>query len=561
MFTFTDTQIHPLHTNSKNDLPTAFTFPFYYTPHPLCLTAAKDLQNYLENQSDFTHNFGLDDTQNGLVIGKMFGIMVVKNQLNQLFYIAAFSGKLADSNHLKGFVPPVYDTLNTAGFYKKGEAQLNQLNHTISQLETATNYISALRELERITDTSEKEIQALKTLIKTKKQQRKRQRENAQLTLNAADFSAYSESLNQKSIAYQIQLKQLKLYWANALQNAKHKVDALKAPILNLKKQRAKQSANLQKQLHEHYRFLNAYGEEKDLLGIFKTTTAGVPPAAAGECAAPKLFQFAYQNQLHPVAMAEFWWGASPKSEVRKHQQFYPSCRSKCEPILGHMMQGLTVEPNPITNSISENKALNIVFEDEHLLVVNKPHEFLSVPGKTQNTSVLSQLKQYLPNAKGPLLVHRLDMSTSGLLLVAKTERIHKQLQKQFIERSVQKRYVALLDGILKTTEGLIDLPLRVDLDNRPQQLVCYDYGKPAKTKYRVIDIENSRTRVYFYPISGRTHQLRVHAAHVNGLNTPIVGDDLYGKRANRLHLHAERISFVHPATKKQFTMQCDAPF
>lgn len=152
-------------------------------------------------------------------------------------------------------------------------------------------------------------------------------------------------------------------------------------------------------------------------------------------------------------------------------------------------------------------------------------------------------------------------MSTSGLLLVAKTERIHKQLQKQFIERSVQKRYVALLDGILKTTEGLIDLPLRVDLDNRPQQLVCYDYGKPAKTKYRVIDIANGRTRVYFYPISGRTHQLRVHAAHVNGLNTPIVGDDLYGKHANRLHLHAERISFVHPATKEQLTMQCDAPF
>ncbi|WMI68684.1 RluA family pseudouridine synthase [Mangrovimonas sp. YM274] len=558
---FGDTLIHPLKADSGVDLPEKFTFPFYYQPHALCIQAAQDLQIYLENQTDFEHNFGLAPEMQGLVIGKMFGVMVVKNQQDELAYLAAFSGKLAESNHLKGFVPTVYDTLNKEGFYKKGEAQLNELNRTIETLESANDLQKAKEHLAKSKKEAEKELSDFKAMMKTKKKERNKQRDEAKEVLSDSDYQVLFERLKRESIGYQIQLKQLKQHWETLIKDAELNLAKVIAPINKLKEKRASQSAYLQKRLHEQYRFLNAEGLSKDLLDIFKDTTSPVPPAGSGECAAPKLFQYAYQNQLQPIAMAEFWWGASPKSEVRKHKQFYPSCRSKCEPILGHMMQGLNVEDNPIEQSITYDKELDIVFEDEHLLLVNKPHEFLSVPGKTQNQSVLTKMKQYLPKAKGPLLVHRLDMSTSGLLLVAKNERTHKLLQRQFIERTVKKRYVALLDGELATTEGTIDLPLRVDLDNRPQQLVCYDYGKPARTNYEVVSVENGKTRIHFYPITGRTHQLRVHAAHSKGLQIPIVGDDLYGTKTDRLHLHAERLTFTHPVSKEVITIICEAPF
>ncbi|MGJ5640583.1 pseudouridine synthase [Formosa sp. S-31] len=561
MLKFTDTLVHPLQQNTTTELPEKFTFPFYYEPNQLSILAAKDLQEYLESQTDFNHNFGLDTTQTGLVIGKMFGVMVVQDSQGNLAYLAAFSGKLAESNHLKGFVPAVFDTLNTSGFYKKGEAELNALNRTIEALENSEKLKNANKQLAESKAAAKKELQEFKAVMKAKKKLRNKKRDEAKPLLSDTEFQKLFEDLKRESIGYQIQLKHLKAHWEEAIKTAETDLNSLLEPIQALKAKRAAQSAGLQKRLHEQYRFLNAEGETKDLLDIFKSTTSPMPPAGSGECAAPKLFQYAYENQLKPIAMAEFWWGASPKSEVRKHKQFYPSCRSKCEPILGHMMQGLQVEDNPIQQAITDDKTIEIVFEDDALLLVNKPHEFLSVPGKTQNLSVLSKMKDYLPKAKGPLLVHRLDMSTSGLLLVAKTERVHKQLQKQFIERTVKKRYVALLDGELTQTEGLIDLPLRVDLDNRPQQLVCYEHGKPAKTKFKVIAIENGKTRIHFYPITGRTHQLRVHAAHSKGLKIPITGDDLYGTRADRLHLHAEELTFVHPISKKELTFICKAPF
>jgi tRNA pseudouridine32 synthase/23S rRNA pseudouridine746 synthase len=296
---------------------------------------------------------------------------------------------------------------------------------------------------------------------------------------------------------------------------------------------------------------LNALGESKNVVDVFAEIGAILPPAGAGECAAPKLLHYAYTNGFKPICMAEFWWGASPKSEVRQHKNFYPACRGKCEPILGHMLRGLDVEDNPMLVNPAEDKEMEIVFEDDYLVVVNKPAEFLSVPGKTISDSVLTRLKERYPNATGPLLVHRLDMSTSGILVAAKTERVHKHLQSQFIRRKVKKRYVALLDGVVAATEGIIDLPLRVDLDNRPHQLVCYEHGKSARTEFRVVRIEGGRTRIHFFPITGRTHQLRVHAAHSLGLNTPILGDDLYGTRAERLHLHAEFIEFTHPISKE----------
>ena len=243
------------------------------------------------------------------------------------------------------------------------------------------------------------------------------------------------------------------------------------------------------------------------------------------------------------------------------HGHYYPACRGKCEPILGHMLTGLEVESNPMLINPAEGKNLSIVFEDESIIVINKPADFLSVPGKSIDDSVYSRIRDMYPDADGPLLVHRLDMSTSGILLAAKNREAHRKLQDQFIRRKVSKRYVALLNGIVENDEGSIDLPLRVDLDDRPRQMVCATYGKSARTNYTVIERTNGKTRVYFYPVTGRTHQLRVHSAHSLGLNCPIVGDDLYGLRGERLCLHAESLTFKHPKSGEMMTFQIDPEF
>lgn len=256
--------------------------------------------------------------------------------------------------------------------------------------------------------------------------------------------------------------------------------------------------------------------------------------------------------------MAEFWWGKSPKSEVRKHKQFYPACMGKCEPILKHMLSGIETDENPFEINPADGKELEIIFEDEHIIAVNKPSEFLSVPGKQITDSVQTRIQSKYPNA---MIVHRLDMSTSGIILIGKSFESYKNLQAQFIKRKVKKRYVALLDGILTAKEGTIELPLRVDLDNRPNQIVCFEHGKQTKTEWKTIQIRNNQTLVHFHPITGRTHQLRVHAAHHLGLNCPIVGDDLYGTKANRLHLHAESLTFEHPISKESIIIQKEAEF
>ncbi|TNJ42975.1 RNA pseudouridine synthase [Tamlana fucoidanivorans] len=558
---FSASYFHEFRVTELPELPEKFTFPFYYEPHPLCIMAAQDVQQYLETQTDFVHNFGLNSTLKGNPIGKMFGVMVVKNEANKLGYLAAFSGKLAESNDIKGFVPTIYNTLNQAGFYKKGEATLNRFNAEIKTMEASKEFALAQKNIKDAEVRYQTELLELKQNIKSEKKHRDQERAVAKQVMLDTEYAAFNELLSEASKKLQIELKQFKRHWKYKQETLEKELSVMKLPIDALKQKRAALSATLQSQLHQQYRFLNANGEECSLLDIFRDTVTPIPPAGSGECAAPKLFQYAYQNHLEPLAMAEFWWGVSPKSEVRKHKQFYPSCRSKCEPILGHMMKGLQVDNNPILQIPHYNEDLDIVFEDDYLLLVNKPHEFLSVPGKRIQESVYTKMKQYLPHATGPLLVHRLDMSTSGLLLVAKNMRVHKQLQKQFIERTVKKRYIALLDGVIEQKEGVIDLPLRVDLDNRPQQLVCYKHGKLAKTKFEVITVEDGKTRVYFYPITGRTHQLRVHAAHQNGLKTPILGDDLYGTKLDRLHLHAERITFKHPILKEELTVHCSAPF
>ncbi|MEP5256432.1 MAG: pseudouridine synthase [Winogradskyella arenosi] len=561
MFKPEDNYFHPLKLKDAVNLPQEFTYPFLYVPHPYCVEAADEVKAYLSSQQDFEHNFGLDPALKGLQIGKMFGVMLVLNTEGQLGYISAFSGKLAESNHISGFVPPVYDTLDPKGFYKEGEAYLNQLTEKISELEQHSDLEAAKRSLIAAQENQVQKITEFKRQAKVNKKLRQQRRTHEAQNLSETEKSLLFEELKQQSIQSNLDLKYLKLACDSELEQAQEQLDRLLEPIEKLKQERKALSGQLQKQIHQEYRFLNAHKETEDLLSIFQQTDLGYPPVAAGECAAPKLFQFAYQNQLQPLAMAEFWWGVAPNSEVRRHGQFYPSCRSRCEPILGHMMKGLNVEPNPIASAGRFDGTLEIIYEDDAIVLVNKPHEFLSVPGKTIKDSVLTRMQQYLPEATGALLLHRLDMSTSGLLLVAKTERAHKHLQRQFINRKIKKRYVAVLDGVLSSTKGTIDLPLRVDLNNRPRQLVCSEHGKLATTNYEVINVKDHKTRIYFYPVSGRTHQLRVHAAHVKGLNTPIVGDDLYGQPSNRLHLHAETLSFEHPITKAWMRFSCAPDF
>jgi tRNA pseudouridine32 synthase/23S rRNA pseudouridine746 synthase len=538
-------------------LPEKFTFPFYYEPHELSIIAANELQGYLETQTDFEHNFGFNENQEGLAIGKMFGVLVCQNQVGELGYLWAFSGKLAGENNHSYFVPTIFDMLQENGFFRKEEEVLNAINRQIEILEHSVELQNKNIQLETTKNEAISDIQNQKDTIKRLKIERDEKR-NSFENLSSAEIELLATTLSEESKKESILLKKMTKYWNFQLENVQNEFNLLLNEINQLKDERKQKSGALQQKLFAEYSFLNQFGERKSIGEIFNNN----PPAGAGECAAPKLLHYAFEHNLKPIAMSEFWWGQSPKSEIRKHKQFYPACKSKCEPILlSHMLDGLDMEANPFQENPAEGKNIEIVYEDEILAVINKPAEFLSVPGKIISDSVYQRVKELYPNATGPLIVHRLDMSTSGLMLIAKDEETYVKLQSQFIKRTIKKRYVALLDGVLEENEGFIDLPLRVDLDDRPRQLVCYEHGKPAQTKWKKIEIRNNQTLVYFYPITGRTHQLRVHASHELGLNTPIVGDDLYGTKGNRLHLHAEQLIFIHPKSNKEIYIQRNAEF
>lgn len=545
-------------------LPEKFTFPFYYEPHPLAVLAAEELQEYLRTQTDFDHNFGIDASKDGLVIGKMFGVLVVQNTAGEVGYLSAFSGKLAESNHHKRFVPPVFDMLTENSFFNEGMKVLNPMNRQIEALENAPEFIKAKAELKTIQSAANQELAAAKVLAKAQKKERKAQREAAKLKLSEEEFNALNEALLQQSIKSNFLIKDMTKYWKYRIEAAETKVKQYLDEINELKTIRKNKSAALQQRLFDNYTFLNKDGESKSLSEIFEGNTL---IAGAGECAAPKLLQYAFLHDLKPIVMAEFWWGKAPNMEIRQHGNFYPACRGKCKPILGHMLKGMKIDDNPMLVNTAFGQKIKTVYEDEVLLIVNKPAEFLSVPGKNIEDSVQFRMQLKYPNATGPMTVHRLDMSTSGLMLIAKTKEVHAFLQQQFIKRRVKKRYVAVLDGIVEADEGIIDLPLRVDLNDRPRQLVCYEHGKKAVTKWKVIERKTcaktsvGKTRIHFFPITGRTHQLRVHAAHPKGLNLPIIGDDLYGKKANLLHLHAEWISFMHPVSREIMEVEIQADF
>lgn len=331
-----------------------------------------------------------------------------------------------------------------------------------------------------------------------------------------------------------------------------------KHKIAELKKQRKEMSLALQKEIFKHFNFTNSRGESKNIMEVFQDAKRALPPGGAGECAAPRLFQFAFEHSLEPVAMSEFWYGISPRKEIRLHKEFYPSCIEKCSPILSFQLGQSNIDRE---NEASKEEP-TIVYDDDTIVVVNKPSGVLSTPAKdTSLFNVEDWLHRQFTEVKGPMLVHRLDQSTSGLMLAAKNAEAYKTLQQGFLDGTIQKRYVAWLNGCVKSECGVINLPICPNPDDRPRQTVDRQFGKESMTRYEVIERKEDKTLVAFYPITGRTHQIRLHCASPFGLDTPIVGDKIYtvapyNLENTRLMLHAERLTFIHPKTKKGYSLE-----
>ena len=527
-------------------LPEQFTWPFHYTPHPLCCMAAEEVQAYLRSREEWSEEISQ---------GKMFGVLVVQERSGEVGFLAAFSGNLAGRNDHEYFVPAVYDMLQPDDMFRREEAEISAINRRIADIEQSVEYCNAKQAVQESRLQAEREIALLKETLAQRKTERTERRaageDEAQLILESQRDNA--------------DLQRLKRHHREAIAEAEGHFAMYKSERDALRAERSRRSAELQMALFREFRMLNARGEVRDLCDLFASTAQRVPPAGAGECAAPKLLQYAYLHDLRPLAMAEFWQGASPRGEVRHDGHFYPSCNSKCKPILMHMMQGLDVEPNPLMEICPPEP--QVLWEDESVVVIHKPYGMLSVDGKSGVRSVQAWARERYGEKDFPMIVHRLDQSTSGILLLAKSKAAHYALQSQFIHRTVEKRYVALLEGEVAQTRGVIDLPMRLDYDNRPRQMISSD-GKQATTEYEVVGVEDGHTRILFRPITGRTHQLRLHAAHRDGLNAPIVGDDIYGRglhadctAGHRLCLHACLLEFDHPVTGERVTIESEADF
>lgn len=530
---------------SSEELPHLFTYPFHYTPHPLIQRAAAELR---------THLLSCSSWQAELQGGKMFGVLLVRNAAGELGFLAAFSGLLGGSNRQPYFVPPVFDFLDPQGFFKKGEARLTEMNRQVAALKESEAYLKAHELLTAVSREAEEELSHMKEEFRKARLRREERRATA--------TPEELQLLNRESQFQKAELKRREKAWAGRMAECRALVEEQEAALTALKQERKRLSEQLQQQIFRNFTFRNALGEEQNLQQIFCEAGRGEPPAGAGECAAPKLLQYAYLNGMQPLAMGEFWWGDSPRGVLREDGRFYPSCTSKCKPILGFMLQGLEVEPDPVVREASAHSEVEVIYEDEYLAAVYKPAGMYSVPGKDEAvSSVLSWAQNRYPDSDSPLLVHRLDMHTSGLLLIGKTKEAHAALQQMFERHQIRKTYIAVLDGVVPQDEGLIRLPLRPDVEHRPMQMVDPVHGKPAVTRYRVLERSGQTTRIAFFPQTGRTHQLRVHAAHPDGLGCPIRGDQLYGRPSDRLYLHAEQVQLAHPVTGQRLTLKVPVPF
>ena len=513
-------------------LPERFTDPFRYAPHPLVKEAAGLIIQEIENDPELNEAF---------MEGKMLGVLVVSDNDGCIGYLAGFSGNVGGRSHIDGFVPPIYDLLDPSGYFKVREAEITAINSEIGELQESDHYKMLIDSLSHFEKSRDEEIRLMKEQMDISRKQREVARKET------ADPDGLS-ALIRESQFEKAQLKRLKTGWEVKICDIQKELSEIQDRIKELKSRRASMSDELQKWIFSQYIVHNHDGEEKSLCDIFADFGL-TPPGGTGECAAPKLLEHAYRNGLKPLAMGEFWYGESPSTAVRTHGHFYPSCTSKCGPLLGFMMKGLEVEKG--TQAAAEPI---VIYEDQLLVAVDKPSGMPSVPGLDGRISAY----EFLCNTHTALhVIHRLDMDTSGILLFAKTAEAAVYLQRQFEEHSVQKTYHARLSASAYGKElkagdkGEISLPLSPDYDERPRQKVDHVQGKTALTTYEVLSVsEDGTAEIIFHPHTGRTHQLRVHAAHTLGLGRPIVGDMLYGgSPASRLHLYAQSITFRHPAS------------
>lgn len=542
--------------------------PLDYEPHPLCIQACREVQKMLARREDW---------QEEIARGKMFGVLIVENvktdtDVPKWGYLAAYSGQIGGRSDWEDFVPAVFDYLQPDGYFKTHEAEISRINQSINHLEKDERMKEARTLIRQLQEERKRTIAAYQEKIKEAKAKRDSRREAGNLS-EAEEAEMIRESQFMKA-----ELRRLKksLSEKTALET---EFEDYQENILRLKQLRKQLSDALQQWLFSQFRMLNQEGESKDLLEIFRDEALKeypqaaiatsriaalkmVPPAGSGECCEPKLLQYAYQHGYKPLQMAMFWWGESPKEEIRHHLQFYPACNGKCKPILHWMLPASTFEPEAINLSIYDK--VETLYEDREIAVIHKPEGLLSVPGKdAAQPSVYALMRRKYPEATGPLIVHRLDMATSGVLLIAKTEFAYHRLQQAFLNHQIQKKYVAIISGRDIPEKGIISLPLLPDYLNRPRQMVNHEQGKEAITEYEILEhIDGSHLRIALYPKTGRTHQLRVHCAHQEGLNAPILGDPLYGnEKTARLYLHAEEITFEHPLTGKKITIKRKADF
>ncbi|NRD53860.1 RluA family pseudouridine synthase [Corallococcus exiguus] len=545
-----------------DELPGAFPSPFDAVgPHALARRAAESLQATL--REGFIAPGITSAVLQGPDGGKMFGVLVVRRPDGTLGVLRAFSAMLAGRWDVPGFVPPVFDREARARVEPVADATVKSLLARAEAWSTSEE-LRRLREDDDARQSREAtEREAMRLRHDTHRRQRHERRAAivAMSALTETERAQALHTLDQESRGDKAEKRR----WDAAQEEARRQLAPARAKaerrVRALDRLRRIVSRGFMKQFHDTYAITNARGETRLLRSLYG---GAEPPSGAGDCAGAKLLAYAFAHGLQPVALAEFWWGTPPASGGRIQGAFYPACRDKCGPLLPFMLEGLEVSaPRVFVPPPAPTPDLSIVFEDAWLVVIDKPCGLLSVPGRDASLldSVLTRLRARYPDATGPLLAHRLDLDTSGLLVAALDSRTHASLQRQFLHRDVAKRYVALIDGPVHGGSGTITLPLRVDLDDRPRQIVDPIHGKPAVTDWEVLHRAASHTRVAFHPRTGRTHQLRVHAAHPQGLGAPIMGDPLYGHAGLRLHLHAETLSFVHPATGQRVAFTRAAPF
>ena len=520
--------------------------------------------------------------------GKMYGILLVELPNGEQRVLKAFSGLLNGCSVVEGWVPPIPGRDEVALEEARTLAQLDAIKQEILSLKQ----LSERQQYETLSDEFEQQLQAMSGRHRYCKHQRQEKRQQLCNTLPPEALTIALEQLDEESRQQGIERRQLKRQQNAVLQPLQQLIATTDTRISELKQQRKALSRQLQAQMHAIYSLTNFSGRSQSLQQLMPKGL----PTGTGDCCAPKLLHYAATHNLKPLGMAEFWWGTSLVNQDKIQGEFYGACTERCQPLMGFLLSGLksisisnrdfdTSSPlllNTLTHlrksNVSDSEKychfpalspikgeMPILYEDEWLIAINKPPGLLSVPGRDRDRqdSVLSRLRHLLPDGMMLASVHRLDQETSGILLLARDRQTHRQLSQQFQQRQVHKVYEALLSGVVTIEQGTIELPLWGDPENRPYQKVDWQRGKPSLTHFQVMAREQDYTRVEFTPLTGRTHQLRVHAADARGLGVTILGDRLYGCNAvtSRLHLHARELNFEHPQLNETIHLHVKTPF